>query len=122
MSDAVAKRSEASARMLNSAAKGRALMGGTSAMRTAAEKYLPRFGAESHDAYTARLNSSWLFNGFRKTVRDMTGRVFGKPDHLIFHSGGHILSSMPVFGMSLTGRLCISLSSSAMRFMSRWYC
>lgn len=68
--------------MQTASAKGRALMGGTTAMRQARETYLPKFGKESTVAYEARLRSSWLFNGFRKTVRDMTGRVFSKPIEL----------------------------------------
>lgn len=79
MTKTVANRSAESAAMQTAAAKGRALMGGTSAMRKAGEIYLPKFGKESETAYKARLNSSWLFNGYRKTVRDMTGRVFAKP-------------------------------------------
>lgn len=78
----VADRSKASEAMLNAAAKGRALMGGTTAMRAAGQTYLPKFEAESHEAYEARLKSSWLFNGYRKTSRDMTGRVFDKPVEL----------------------------------------
>lgn len=78
----VAERSKASEAMLHAAAKGRALMGGTTAMRAAGEQYLPKFEAESVDAYNARLKSSWLFNGYRKTSRDMTGRVFDKPVEL----------------------------------------
>ena len=53
-------------------------MGGTKAMRGAGQTYLPKFPAESQDAYDARLKSSFLFNGYKKTVRDMTGRVFTK--------------------------------------------
>ena len=68
--------------MRTACAKGRALMGGTTAMREAGVTYLPKFGAESDTAYKARLNSSWLFNGYRKTVKDMSGRVFGKPVEL----------------------------------------
>jgi hypothetical protein len=64
--------------MLDACRKGRALMGGTEAMRKAGKVYLPQFAAESEDAYQARLAASWLFNGLRKTVRDMTGRVFAK--------------------------------------------
>lgn len=79
MTEAVAKRSAASAQMLAAAQKGRALMGGTTAMRAQAEVFLPKFAKESLEAYRSRLNSSWLFNGYRKTVRDMTGRVFSKP-------------------------------------------
>lgn len=78
----VAERSKESQAMLNAAAKGRALMGGTAAMRSAGKVYLPQFEAESETAYKARLHSSWLFNGYRKTVKDMTGRVFDKPVEL----------------------------------------
>lgn len=79
MTKTVAKRSAASDKMVQASEKGRALMGGTGAMRAAGERYLPKFPAETHEAYRARLNSSWLFNGYRKTVRDMSGRVFDKP-------------------------------------------
>ena len=47
-------------------------------MRSAAEKYLPREPAEDLVAYSARLNRTVLFNAFKKTVMDMTGRVFAK--------------------------------------------
>lgn len=78
MTSAVAKRSDAAAKMVEATAKGRALMGGTTAMRAAGRTYLPQFPAESETAYRERLNLSWLFNGYRKTVKDMTGRVFSK--------------------------------------------
>lgn len=83
MMDAVAKRSAASAAMVDRSAPLRALMGGTRAMREAGEALLPRFAGESPLAYRARLNQSWLFNGLRKTVRDMTGRVFARPPKLV---------------------------------------
>jgi hypothetical protein len=57
----------------------RTLMGGTKAMRAAGVKYLPMEAAESAGAYAARVNRSTLFNAFRKTVKDMTGKVFNKP-------------------------------------------
>ena len=57
----------------------RALMGGTRMMRAKGETYLPREAAESVEAYKVRLGRSKLFNGFKKTVRDMTGKVFSKP-------------------------------------------
>lgn len=79
MTEAVAKRSAASQQMLDAAQKGRALMGGTTAMRAARTTFLPKFAKESVEAYDSRLRSSWLFNGYRKTVKDMTGRVFSKP-------------------------------------------
>lgn len=79
MTTTVANRSAQSAAMVAASAKGRALMGGTTAMRAEGSTYLPKFAKESEEAYKARLASSWLFNGYRKTVRDMTGRVFAKP-------------------------------------------
>lgn len=79
MTEAVAQRSAASATMLTAAQKGRALMGGTTAMRAARTTYLPQFAKESKPAYDVRLAASWLFNGYRKTVKDMTGRVFSTP-------------------------------------------
>jgi len=78
LSQSVAQRTPAAEALVKSAALGRVLMGGTKAMRTAGRTYLPQFPAESDPAYSARLASSFLFNGFKKTVRDMTGRVFTK--------------------------------------------
>lgn len=54
----------------------RVLMRGTRGMREAGLKYLPKEPAESGAAYDSRLNRSYLFNAFRKTVKDMTGKVF----------------------------------------------
>ena len=78
----VADRSKTVAAMVEAATKGRALMGGTAAMRQAGETYLPKFKVEDSADYTARLNASWLFNAFKKTVWDMSGRVFQKPVEL----------------------------------------
>jgi hypothetical protein len=83
MSKTVNKRSTAMAHMIEAAEKGRALMGGTDTMREAGKTYLPKFKAEQDADYKARLNSSWLFNGMRKTVKDMTGRVFTKPIEIV---------------------------------------
>lgn len=66
-------------RLLQLADLPRTLMGGTKAMRVAGVKYLPMEAAESPGAYQSRLNRSTLFNAFRKTVKDMTGKVFSKP-------------------------------------------
>lgn len=79
MTNSVAKRSAVSQAMLDAAQAGRALMGGTKAMRAAGETYLPRMEAEAVQDYNARLGMSWLFNGYKKTVKDMAGRVFDKP-------------------------------------------
>ncbi|MDP0495693.1 MAG: DNA-binding protein, partial [Verrucomicrobiota bacterium JB024] len=57
----------------------RTLMGGTPAMRAAKTTFLPQEPQESDEAYKSRLERSTLFNGYRKTVRDMAGKVFAKP-------------------------------------------
>lgn len=57
----------------------RTLMGGTKAMRAAATIYLPMEAAETEGPYRARLMRTTLFNAYRKTVKDMTGKVFTKP-------------------------------------------
>lgn len=57
----------------------RTLMGGTMSMRAQGEAYLPRYAAETHEAYKARKKRSFLFNAFLKTVNDMTGKVFSRP-------------------------------------------
>lgn len=54
----------------------RTLMGGTIAMRAAGLKYLPKEPLEPGAAYDSRLARTFLFNAFRKTVKDMTGKVF----------------------------------------------
>lgn len=59
--------------------KSRTLMGGTEAMRLAAKKYLPQFEGETKAHYDYRRSISYLFNGFRKTVWDFSGRVFEQP-------------------------------------------
>ena len=82
MSKTVADRSDVVKSMLASAAKGRALMGGTSAMQAAGETYLPKNEAESAEGYKTRKALSWLFNGYRETVKDVTGRVFDVPVEL----------------------------------------
>ncbi|MBX5238636.1 DUF4055 domain-containing protein [Rhizobium sp. NLR22b] len=57
----------------------RTLMGGTAAMRKAGKVYLPQEPAEDEAAYKNRLSRTFLFNGFKKTVKDMAGKVFTKP-------------------------------------------
>lgn len=57
----------------------RALMGGTAAMQDAGTLYLPKEPAETAEDYTSRLSRTTLFNGFRKTIKDMAGKVFARP-------------------------------------------
>lgn len=59
--------------------RARALLGGTKAMRTAGEDYLPKFSAEDDDAYKRRLNATVLHAGFAKIIKTMAGLPFGRP-------------------------------------------
>lgn len=54
------------------------LWGGTPAMRDAGERYLPKLLSESQLKYERRRDRSFLFNGFKKTVQMLTGKVFSK--------------------------------------------
>ncbi len=56
-----------------------ALLGGTIAMRAEGQTYLPKEPAEQDDAYTARLSRTTLFNGLKRSVLNLTARVFAKP-------------------------------------------
>lgn len=78
MSLTVANATDAAKAMHNAAKMGRDLMGGTAVMRAMGKAYLPQWPAESEDAYKSRLDSSFLFNAYGKTVKDMVGRVFTK--------------------------------------------
>lgn len=56
-----------------------ALLGGTSAMRKAGEKYLPRFEMECEEDYKTRLACATLFPAYSETIKNMAGRVFYRP-------------------------------------------
>ena len=56
-----------------------ALNGGTPTMREGAETFLPRETGESSTKYGARLERTFLFNGYHDTVSKITGRPFSKP-------------------------------------------
>lgn len=79
MKTSVDKQTAAAARQVALGWVGRALMGGTRAMREEGKRLLPQFEGESDENYKSRLHSSWLFNGYRKTVKDLSGRVFERP-------------------------------------------
>ena len=55
------------------------LSGGTTAMRRAGQRWLPREANESWTAWRARLGRSVLFNGLSRTVQALAGRPFSKP-------------------------------------------
>lgn len=52
---------------------------GTDRIDGYANGYLPQFPMESRDAYIARVQSSWLFNGVSKTVENLSGKLFERP-------------------------------------------
>jgi len=53
-----------------------ALMGGTDAMREAGTQFLPQEKRESNEDYQAKLNRSFLFGGYERTVSILSGEVF----------------------------------------------
>ncbi len=57
----------------------RTLMRGTGAMRDAGEDYLPKFTAETDDAYEARLARTVLANFFEDAIRNAASLPFRKP-------------------------------------------
>ena len=56
-----------------------ALKGGTAAMRAARETFLPRHEAEREDAYKVRLERSFLFTAYARTIELLVGKAFSKP-------------------------------------------
>ncbi len=54
------------------------LMGGTTAMREAGTKYLPKEPAELQQAWEIRRDRTTLFNAFKRTLEKLTGEVFSK--------------------------------------------
>ena len=54
------------------------LLGGTKAIRAAGEKYLPKWAAETDEAYQQRLNSATLFPAFLRTVDILAAKPFSK--------------------------------------------
>jgi hypothetical protein len=60
----------------------RTLLCGTTAMRAAAELYLPRYHAESPNVYQDRLKRAVLTNFFKRAIRTLTGKVFSNPVNL----------------------------------------
>ena len=57
----------------------RTLMGGTTAMREAADKYMPPHPVESSEAYHARLQGAFLYNAFEMTRDAQAGKFFAEP-------------------------------------------
>lgn len=55
-----------------------ALLGGTQAMRDAAQKFLPKWPNEEAESYQARLSTATLFPAFGRTLGVMAGKPFAK--------------------------------------------
>jgi len=55
------------------------LLGGTQAMRKAAERWLPKEEREADSTYSTRLSRSFLYNGFSNTVDRLVAKPFSKP-------------------------------------------
>jgi len=55
-----------------------ALLAGTSGMREAGQRYLPKRRLEALEDYEVRLRTATLYPAFSETVRAMVGRVFTK--------------------------------------------
>lgn len=77
--DHVAKPIESYLQMAESWRLPQALMGGTRQMQKEGRTYLPQWEREDNDEYAKRLKKSVLYNGFRKSVYGLTGRIFAKP-------------------------------------------
>lgn len=56
-----------------------ALLGGTDAMRSAGQAYLPKWPAEDEKSYEERLKTAVLFPAYQRTVATLTGKPFSKP-------------------------------------------
>ena len=56
-----------------------ALLGGTRSMREAGVAYLPKWPAETAEAYKARLSVSVLFPAYQRTVSTLASKPFSKP-------------------------------------------
>lgn len=57
----------------------RALKGGTKEMRKQGRTFLPQEENEEDEAYAKRLERSFLFNAFNRTVQFLNGKPFAKP-------------------------------------------
>lgn len=71
-----------------------ALMGGTKAMREAGTKFLPQEKRESNEDYQAKLNRSFLFGGFERTISILGGEVYDRPVVLQEDTPGEVTELM----------------------------
>lgn len=94
------------------------LLGGTKAMRLAAERWLPREEREEQQAYLARLSRTFLYNGFGNTVDRLTAKPFS---HSVTRQGelpedlAEIEANVDKAGTTL-GELARCLFKSALKY------
>lgn len=55
------------------------LLGGTRAIRTMGETYMPKWANEESEAYKARIKTATLFPAFSRTIKTLVGKPFSKP-------------------------------------------
>ena len=112
MHDDIAMPDHAHAHMATDLALIHDLLGGTSAMRRAGGKWLPREEAESWQAWQARLHRSVLFNGIGRLVQLLVGKPFAKAVTL---SDAH--PTIHAFAMNIDGKQT-SLTSFARHLLT----
>jgi hypothetical protein len=75
----VAEKTRTAESFSRAAALPRTLLSGTTGMRAAAGRYLPRNPAEHPEQYERRLKSTFLFNAFERSLQMLSGKVFSEP-------------------------------------------
>lgn len=75
----VATPSAKSKTMCGDTAMVRALMGGTTAMREAGERLMPKWPNEASDTHKQRLATATLFPAYSRTVETLAAKPFSKP-------------------------------------------
>ena len=88
------------------------LLGGTLAMRDAGDTYTPRFPAESYAAHSSRVESSFLFNAYRDTLKHISAKPFSRPAVLLEDTPERIVElseNMDLSGSNLSQFLASAL-------------
>jgi hypothetical protein len=67
------------------------LLGGTQTMRDAGVQYLPMHTAESATRYMSRLNRTFLYNGFKRTITSLVGKPFSEDVHVAKEIPGQVM-------------------------------
>lgn len=89
-----------------------ALMGGTKTMRAAGEALLPKWPGEEGAAYTSRLNSSTLYNVFKRTISVLEAKPFSSPPTI---DGADAEITSWLDDVDMQGRNLVSFGKEVMR-------